>query len=145
MRSRDSLHVLLYGDGIRSVEGRGAQQQVAFEEALADTRPAGATSALEAVESVADKLRPGRPVVLVTGAEADATVGDAMARLRQRGMRPFLLAPQLGQPPKPGEADTAALRQRQELLRDLRGKGYPVYEALEGMPLEDLFRIQGGA
>lgn len=143
MASRDRVRVVLYGDGVHRLEGRGADHQKRFEEKLAETRPQGSTHVAQAFKAVAPHLRPGRPVVVITGAEADPTLMETLRSLRRRRLRPFLLSPPIWVSDDATSQEREIATQRSELIRNLRGQGFPVYETAEGRPLESLFRIQG--
>lgn len=142
MRSRDRVRFVLYGSAINEVNGKGTEQQRALEDHLAGAKAAGDLCLRDALEPFLTKLKAGRPVVVITGGDGDPTVASALQMLRHRGARPFLVCPKVWA--REGQAGDRGVQDRAQLVADARGAGISTYEALEGLPLEDLFRIQGG-
>lgn len=140
---RDKCQIVLYGDGVQRIDGRGADVLHRFQEHMADTRAAGDTPLDRVVEELKADLKSGQPVVFVGAGEDDPTLPDALEKLRRRGSPVHVVMPMMEDL---GDAATrAASRQQRDLSARLRARGFPVYELEAGRPLEDSWRIMEAA
>lgn len=152
VRMRDRVRFAWYGDGLNELPVRPAVRQIhEMSELLARLQPRGGTPFGLAVESLLPSLRPGNPVVVVSGFEGDPRAPAGLARLRARGIPVWVLSPPpLTQPadgdeggPEPGS--DAIAKERLELLQAVRSAGIPFVEVAADIPLDDLFRVGGTA
>lgn len=152
VRMRDRVRFAWYGDGVHELPVRPAVRQIhEMSELLARLEARGQTTLELALETLLPSLRPGNPVVVVSGFEEDRRAPAALARLRGRGVPVWALSP----PPltRPADADDggpepgsdAIADERREILQAVRSAGIPLVEVAADIPLDDLFRIGGAA
>ena len=127
MGGRDSVRVVLYGNGVRSHRGgRGEGHFHAILQDLADVTPDGGITLGHAVDLTLPHLIPRSPVIVITVAAGDPSLGDALARLRAQGNPVLVLVPRLAFPDTPAGA---LLREAYEAgLSAARGVGAVVHE-----------------
>jgi uncharacterized protein (DUF58 family) len=152
VRMRDRVRFAWYGEGVHELPVRPAVRQIhEMSELLARLEARGRTTLEAAMETLLPTLRPGNPVVIVSGFEEDRGAPAALARLRGRGIPVWALSPPpITQPadadeggPEPGAEAIAA--ERREILHAVRSAGIPLVEVAADIPLDDLFRIGGAA
>lgn len=150
LRMRDRLRVVVYGDGVIELPALpGSRQLHQFTEVLAGLDAKGTTSFVEALDQVLPTLRAGTPILLATGLEDDATIPEALRTARAKGLQPVVLASPLGLHPldgeSPAEADAEAIAQRRaHTIASIQALGVPVFDAVANVPLDLLFRTEGG-
>jgi uncharacterized protein (DUF58 family) len=146
-RMRDRLRIVVYGDGVQELPPGAAGRQIhEFTQLLSQLTPAGHTTLEEAIQQVLPSLRPGLPVMVLSGLEADPTAADALASLPPRGIRPIVVAP----PPltvpvdaEDGAAEEDAQRieaEHAEVLARLRASGVTVYTQDVDLPIDSIFQ-----
>lgn len=152
LRLRDRVRVVAYGDGVQELPIRPAVQQLhELTDFLASAAPAGQTTLAEAVDSILPTLRPGCPVLVVSGFEDDPGAPDALGGLRARGLQPWVLSPPpMTSPvdPQDGGSDAGEgriLAQRTETLARIHAAGVRVFEVASEVPLDDIFLLGGAA
>lgn len=146
-RSRDRMRLVVYGDGVRELPPQPAARQAhELTSLLSDLSPAGDTPLADAIAHAMPALRPGLPVMVLSGFEADDTAVEALASLAPRGVRPFVVAaPPLAHPvdaedggPEPGSERIEA--EHAETLARLRSRGIPVYTLDVDGPIDGIFQ-----
>ncbi len=136
---RDRCRIIIYGNGVQKVEGRGGDVLHKFLEHMADTRAHGTTSLRHVVDQIHTELRKGQPVVYVGAGEDDDSVETALEVIRRRGSPLHVVMPMIEDL---GDPETrSASRDQHKLATRLRGRGFPVYELEPNRRLEDAWRI----
>lgn len=149
---RDRIRIVLYGDGASELPAAPGPRAIhKLTQRLSTLSAAGSTTFLEALDQVFPTLKPGTPFLLVSGLEGDPSVVEGMRRVRAKGMLPIVIAsPVHTAPADPDEGgpEPEAGRiqaERAQTLRELHAMGITVYDAIEGIPLDHLFRLGGAA
>ncbi|HUR64077.1 MAG TPA: DUF4350 domain-containing protein [Candidatus Thermoplasmatota archaeon] len=145
---RDRVRIVLYGgETVEIPPGPGPRQLHELTRTLSQLEARGDTPFLAALQGVLPGLRAGTPVLLVSGLEGDASIVQGMTLLRSKGMLPTVIASPLHTAPADPadggpEPDAQRIQdERTATVKALRGAGIPVLEAIEGVPLEFLFRL----
>lgn len=148
LRVRDRVRFVVYGDGVRDIPPAPASRQLhELSRLLSGLAPAGSTPFQEAVDAVLATLSPGTPVLLASGLEGDPTLPAALGSLRARGLLVTVVASPIETAPvdkEDGGPEPDAPRivaERAATLQALRGAGITVFEAIENVPLDYLFRV----
>lgn len=149
-----------------TIAGAAAQARdrirfISFGADLAEVRPASAgrflhllSEHLSALPAVGDlgfdvvaqrlvaQLKPGTPLLLLSGLEGEAAFGAGVRTLLGRGVTVTVLSLPVDGSQDEDAAALEALRRRN--LDDVRRAGARVIEMQEGLPIEAVLRMQGG-
>ncbi len=147
LQARDNVRVIVYGDGVEELCPRaGPGKGYKLSQALANVEPAGAMPFAQAVQEILPTLRPGSPVILVSGMEADDSVTDGIRLLGQRSIPSTVIALDIGTEPESPDAepepDAQMLQaEREKTIAKIRGADVPVVRARPGTPLGLMFQV----
>jgi uncharacterized protein (DUF58 family) len=149
---RDRVRIILYGkigekDVLEMPPAPGSRQIHELTRTLSRLAAGGSTPFAKALQGVLPSLAAGTPVLLVSGLEGDPSILEGMKLVRAKGLLPTVIASPIHTAPVDAEdgqpephADRIG-RERAAILGGLRASGVAVFDAIEGIPLEYLFRL----